>query len=58
MIDRDAALSHHLLKVPQAKRIGRVPAHASQNHIERVMQAFEHSGHRGINVFIRAFTRS
>src|SRR5882762_5957912 len=37
MIDRYAALSHHLFEVPQAQRIGHVPAHASQDHVERIM---------------------
>src|SRR5258708_1538270 len=43
MIDCNSALSHHLFQVTQAQRIGHVPAHAHQDHIERVMQAFKHA---------------
>ncbi|KVN49674.1 hypothetical protein [Burkholderia ubonensis] len=45
MVDRDASFGHHFLQVSQAERIGHVPTHARQDYIERVMQAFEHSGH-------------
>jgi hypothetical protein len=58
MIDRDSTLRDQFLEVPQAQRIGHLPAHASQNHIERVMQAFEHSGRRRVRRLHRAFTRS
>jgi hypothetical protein len=53
MIDRNATLSHHVFKMPQAQRIGHVPAHARQNHVERIMQPFEHSGHHRIQRFHR-----
>jgi hypothetical protein len=58
VIDRNAAPSHHVFEVPQAQRVGHVPAHASQDHIERIVQAFEHSGHRRIQRLHRAFSRS
>jgi hypothetical protein len=35
MIDRNAALSHHFFEVSQAQRVGHVPTHASQDHVER-----------------------
>ena len=38
VIDDDAALSHHLFNVAQAQRVGRVPAHADQHHLQRVVQ--------------------
>jgi len=43
LIDCNSTLSHHFLQVTQAQRIGHIPAHARQDHIERVMQAFEHA---------------
>jgi glycine/D-amino acid oxidase-like deaminating enzyme len=52
MIDRNAALSHHFFDVSQAQRVGSIPAHASHDHIDRIMQAFEHSATAGSNVFI------
>lgn len=58
MIGRNATLSHHFFEVPQAQRIGHKLAHASQNHIERIMQAFEHSGRHWIQCLHRAFSRS
>jgi hypothetical protein len=44
--------------VPQAQRVGHIPAHASHNHVERIMQAFEYSVHRRIQRFHRTFSRS
>jgi len=35
MVDRHAALSHHLFKVPIAQWVRRIPAHASQDSIDR-----------------------
>ena len=32
MIDRNAALGHHLLKITQAQIVGQIPAHAQQDH--------------------------
>ena len=42
MIDEDAALGHHLLDVPQAQRIGRVPTHADQHHVQREGHPLDH----------------
>jgi hypothetical protein len=42
MIDRNAALGHHLFKMAQAQRIRHVPPHAEQDDVERVVQALEH----------------
>ncbi|RKR31677.1 hypothetical protein B0G82_7909 [Paraburkholderia sp. BL17N1] len=41
----------------QAQRISHVPTHARQHHIKRVMEAFEHSGHRQIQRRHQAFRR-
>jgi hypothetical protein len=41
VIDADAALGHHLLKVPQAQPIGQVPAHAQQDDRPVELSAFE-----------------
>src|SRR5919107_3225400 len=42
VIDGDAALSHHLLQVPQAQFVSQVPADAQQDHRAIKMTAFEH----------------
>jgi len=42
MIDREATLGHHLLQITQAQRIGHVPAHTQQDHVQRMVQALEH----------------
>jgi hypothetical protein len=42
VIDGDAALGHHLLKVPQAEIVGQIPAHAEQDHRTIKMPALEH----------------
>jgi hypothetical protein len=39
-IDINPAFGHHFLKLPQAQRIGNLPANASQDRIERKMQTF------------------
>src|ERR1700694_1624434 len=44
MIDRDTALGHHLFKITQTERVGDVPPHAQQHHIERIVQALQHPG--------------
>lgn len=43
MVDADAALSHHLLQIPQAQTIGQIPANAQQDHRSVEMSAFEHA---------------
>lgn len=42
VINADTALLHHFLDVPQAQRIGRVPAHAGEHHIQRIVHALDH----------------
>jgi len=42
VIDEHAALDHHLFNVTQAQRMGRVPAHADQHHLDRVVQPLDH----------------
>jgi hypothetical protein len=39
MIDRDTALGHHLFKITQTERVGDVPPHAQQHHIERIVES-------------------
>jgi hypothetical protein len=46
VIDEDPALGHHLLDLPKAQRIGRVPAHAHQHHFQRVVHPLNHSAQR------------
>ena len=43
MIDGDAALGHHLLKIPQAEIVGQIPADAEQDHGSIKMPALEHA---------------
>jgi hypothetical protein len=53
VIDKDAALGgHHLFDVPQAQRIGRVPANADQHHFQRVVQPLDHLRSASIIRFI------
>jgi hypothetical protein len=42
IVDRDAALGHHILQVPQAEIVCQVPANAEQNHRSIEMPALEH----------------
>src|SRR5258708_3728366 len=44
MIDRDTALGHHLFKITQSERVGDVPPHAQQHHIERIVEALQDPG--------------
>src|SRR5229473_7352455 len=44
MIDRDTALGHHLFKITQTERVGDVPPHAQQHHIDRIVEALQHPG--------------
>jgi hypothetical protein len=46
VIDRDAALSHHLLEISQAQVIGEIPPDAEQNHRSIKMPALEHAALR------------
>ena len=41
MVNENAALSHHLFEVTQAQSIGKVPANALGDDIDRVMESFE-----------------
>ena len=46
VIDEHASLGPHLFDVAQAQRIGRVPVHADQHHLDRVMQPLDHLAQR------------
>ena len=46
VIDEDPALSHHLLDVSKAQRIGRIPMHTHQHHFQRVMHPLNHLAQR------------
>src|ERR1700682_2483050 len=35
MIDADGALSYHLLKITKTQRIGHIPSHAQQHHVQK-----------------------
>ena len=41
MVDRHAALFHHLFQVSVAQRVGRIPADANQDHVDRKAHSFE-----------------
>jgi ABC-type phosphate/phosphonate transport system substrate-binding protein len=56
VIDRDASFSHRLFQVSQAWRIGDIRAHARQNHIEWIVQAFQYFGQRRVQR-LHQFTR-
>jgi hypothetical protein len=43
VINGDAALNHHLLKVAQAQAVGQVAPHAEQDYSSVEMAAFEHN---------------
>ena len=45
VIDNHAALGHHLFHVAQAQRVGRVPAHADQHHLQRTVHPLPDSLH-------------
>ena len=49
MVDCNSTFSHHFFQVTQAQRIGHIPAHAHQNDIKRVMQAFKHARYSCLN---------
>jgi len=42
MIDRDAALGHHLFRIPQAQAVSQIPSDARQDHQAIEMPAPEH----------------
>ena len=44
MIDADGALSHHRLEIPKTERIGHIPSHAQQHHIQRIMKSLQNLG--------------
>jgi transposase len=56
MINADPTLGNHFFNVPQAQRIGDIPAYAHQDHVERVMQALEHSRHSWIQALLHSIT--
>ncbi len=41
MVNENATLSHHLFEVTQAQGIGKVPANALSDDIDRIMESFE-----------------
>ena len=41
MVNENAALSHHLFEVTQTQGIGKVPANALGDDIDRVVESFE-----------------
>jgi hypothetical protein len=48
MIDRSPTFGHHFFKITQTQRIRDVPAHARQNHLQRIVQAFQYLGKRRV----------
>jgi hypothetical protein len=42
MVNRDAALSHHLLEISQAYIVGQILSDAEQDHRKNEMPALEH----------------
>jgi hypothetical protein len=46
MVDLDAPLSHHLLKLAVADRIGHIPPHTPQDDIPLEVAALEVDRHR------------
>ena len=55
VVDGDAALSHHLLKVAQAQQIRRIPAHALQHDFQRVVQSIDNLAQRVVHGLRRGF---
>jgi len=41
VINAHATLGHHLLDVAQALRVGNVPAHAHQHHLDRIVHPLD-----------------
>ena len=41
VVDENAALLRHFLDMPQAQRVGHVPAHAGQHDFQRVVKLLE-----------------
>lgn len=42
MVDRNTALSHHFFEVPLAQWIGRLPSHAWEDHVQRIVRSLQH----------------
>jgi hypothetical protein len=58
VIDCNATFSHHFLKLPQTERIGHVPAHARQDHFNRIVQPQENAAQRFVHRFLISSHRS
>lgn len=54
VINDNAALGHHFLNVPQAQRIGRVPANTREHHLQRVVHPLDHLTQSLDQVFVRS----
>ena len=52
VIDRHATFGHHLLQMPQAQRVGYVPAHANQDHFNWIMQPLKNAAQRFVHRFL------
>lgn len=46
MIGEYPALGRHIEEVTQAQRVGCIPAHAHQHHLDRIVQPLEHLAER------------
>lgn len=46
VINGHASLGHHRFDVTQAQRVGCVPAHANQHHLQRTRHPLDHHAHR------------
>jgi hypothetical protein len=55
VIDHNAALGHHLLNMAQAQRVRRVPPHAHQHHLDRVVKPLEYLAQRLDHHLLRGF---
>jgi hypothetical protein len=53
MIHFDPTLGHHFFQMTQAQRISNIPAHAGQDHIQRIVQPFQHPATVGFNGFLK-----
>jgi hypothetical protein len=49
MINRDAALRHHLFQISEAEIVSQIPPDAEQDHRTIKMPALEHYGLRNCN---------
>jgi len=48
VVDLHATLGHHLLEISQAQRVGGVPTHAHQHHLQREVQPFDYAAQRRV----------